>query len=251
LSNVSASLPAPPLATPPARRSLFFVGSLIAYALLLCAAFVTGNTWLGVIAVWLLTTLLLWPALRRRSVPAWGVWLAAVTAFGVLAARGNAHAALDGLPIMINAALCFVFAHTLADGHEPLIARIIAEIEGPQHLALPGVATYARRLTWAWAIVLGTQAVGLTVLLAWRVPDGVFATFGIVAPIKLSAVAWGWWLHAGSYALVFAFLLLEYAFRRWHLRHVEQMPLPQFIARLAQCWPALVRSFADQRPRGR
>lgn len=246
LSNVPASLPALPFVPLPARRSRWFVGGLIAYAALLCAAFATGNTWFGVIAVWVLATLLLWPALRRRSVLAWGAWFVVVTALGVLAAHGNA--ALDCLPVMVNAALCFVFARTLTYGREPLIARVIAELEGPQHLALPGVAAYARQLTWAWAIVLGIQAAMLIVLVACRVPDGVLITFRIMPPIRLSAVAWGWWLHLGSYVLVSGFMLLEYAFRRWRLRHVSHMSLTQFIVRLIRCWPALVRSFVDEKP---
>ena len=247
LSNPSASLPASPLIPSPARRSRWFVVGLIAYGVLLCVAFVTGNAWSGVVAAWVLATLLLWPALRRASVLAWGAWFVVVIGLGVLAAHGNRHAALDCLPVMINAALCLVFARTLAHAREPLIARVVTTLEGPQHLALPGVAAYARQLTWAWAIVLGTQAVVLAVLVACRVPGGALMTFGVTSPVSLSAGAWSWWLHFGSYVLVSGFMLLEYAFRRWRLRHVSQMSLAQFIVRLARCWPALVRSLADEK----
>ena len=58
------------------------------------------------------------------------------------------------------------------------------------------------------------------------------------------AAAWRWYLHLGSYLVVCAFLVLEYAWRRWRLRHVPHLPLPIFLARLARRWPSLLRSLA-------
>ena len=52
---------------------------------------------------------------------------------------------------------------------------------------------------------------------------------------------------AGAWVLclfVCAFLVLEYAWRRWRLRHVPHLPLPIFLARLARRWPSLLRSLA-------
>ena len=61
---------------------------------------------------------------------------------------------------------------------------------------------------------------------------------------------WRWYLHLGSYATVLAFLVVEYAFRRWYLRHIQHVSLPVFVARLVRRWPALARSVMHD-PHGR
>lgn len=239
------SAPAHPahLATPPARRSRAFACGVVAYFLLLFAAFATGCMVLDEFAVFALISLLLLRGLRRGSGVAWSLWLGVAILLTWLARRGLGQLALDSLPIAINAALCVMFARTLRASREPLIAHIIGVLEGPQRLALPRVAGYARHLTLAWALLLGLQACVLLVVVACTVPDGMLASFGIDPPLRVSHV-WRWYLHLGSYALVLGFLVLEYAFRRWHLRHLPHPSLPVFITRLARRWPALVASFA-------
>ena len=150
----------------------------------------------------------------------------------------------DATPVLVNAALCVLFGSTLARGREPLIARIIDVIEGAARLALPRVSAYARALTQAWTLLFGVQAVVLATLVACIEPEGVFARFGAAPPLHVGDGG-RWYLHFGSYALVGAFMLAEYAFRRWHLREIPHAPLPVFLAQLARRWPALVRRFAD------
>lgn len=190
----------------------------------------------------MLVSLLLWPGLKRRSVAAFSVWTVAVLGVAALAIAGRGEIALDFLPVIVNAALCLVFARTLAKGSEPLIARLIAVLESPERLALPRVAAYARGLTLAWALLLGAQALVLALMIFCAVPDGLLASFGVTPPIAVTGHAWRWYLHLGSYATVFAFLGVEYAYRRWHLRHIPHVPLPVFVMRLVRRWPALVRS---------
>ena len=140
-----------------------------------------------------------------------------------------------------------LFARTLVAGRAPLIARFIAIIESPERLRDARVARYARQLTLAWAFVLGAQA-ALLALIVLAMPHGLLAMFGMAAP-PLAAPAWTWYLHVGSYCVVGAFLVLEYAWRRWRLRHVAHPPLPKFVLALVQRWPALLRSLGDDAPR--
>ncbi|HEY0231685.1 MAG TPA: xanthomonadin biosynthesis protein, partial [Dokdonella sp.] len=121
---------------------------------------------------------------------------------------------------------------------------IIEVIEGPERLALPRVAGYARGLTRAWALLFGVQAFVLFVLIACRVPDGLLASFGAQPPFALAGAGWSAYVHLGSYALVAGFLVGEYAFRRHYLGHIPHAPLRQFMAHLARRWPALLRRFA-------
>ncbi len=242
-----ACVPAHPSSLPtpaPTRRSRAFVFGVATYFTLLLAAHVSGSVWLDDAAVLVLVSVFLLTALRRGSALAWLAWLVVAAVLVALGATGKGRVAVDGMPVLINVALCGVFARTLRGGREPLIARIIAIIEGPARLALPGVSDYARRLTQAWAWLFGVQAAVLLVLVACAARGGWLVVFGLQPPIAIGD-GWRWYLHLGSFALVAIFLVLEYAFRRWYLRAISHPSLAHFIARLARCWPALVRSFAE------
>lgn len=237
---------------PAAPRSRLVAGLLVAYVMLLVAAIASGSTGCDLLAASVLTTLLFLPGLRRRSTVAWAAWLCALGVLATLAARGHARAALDLMPVFVNAALCLLFAHTLARGREPLIARVIGVLEGRERLVLPGVAAYARGLTWAWSLLFGAQMLWLAAIVACAVPDGVLPALGMAPPFELRGAGWRWYLHFGSYLSVLVLLVGEYAWRRWHLRHIPHAPLPLFVGRLARRWPALVRGFAegaDEEPR--
>lgn len=229
---------------------------LAAYVVLLLAALATANVWLDAAAALLLISLLLSPGLRRRSAAAWLLWLATCAGFAALASHGHGRLALDLLPACVNAALCLVFARTLAPGGEPLIARVIGVVEGPERLALPRVAGYARGLTLVWAAAFGAQALWLATIVVFAAPEGLLAVLGVAAPLQwhglqwqglqLHGIGWRWYLHVGSYACTLLLLLLEYGFRRWYLDHIPHVPLPLFAGRLARRWPALVRSLVDE-----
>ena len=241
---MSAPNPVPASVAPPAPASRAFACGVLAYAVLAFAGWLTGSAWLDVLAAFALLTVLLLPGLRGRRGGAWAGWLASGALLGLLALRGEGRFALDLMPALVNAILCSLFARTLRQGREPLIARFISVIEGPDRLAMPGVAAYARGLTCAWVVLFGVQAAALA-LLAALLPGGPLAAAGWIAPGH--APAWRWYLHLGSYLVVCAFLVLEYAWRRWQLRHVPHLPLPRFLARLARRWPSLLRSLASER----
>ena len=230
---MSASLPA---ATPVMPSTRAFACGVIGCVALFLAAYMTANAWINELALFVLISLLLQSGLRRRNAHAWIVWLASGAALAVLGSRGNGRLALDVLPAVFNAVFCIVFARSLAHGCTPLIARIIEAIEGRARLGLSRVAAYARALTWAWALLLGMQAA----VLAWLATRDL----GAIAHSAFSDSPWRWYLHFGNYALVPAFLILEYAFRRWWLRHIPHASLAQFLVQLARNWPALVRSVA-------
>jgi uncharacterized membrane protein len=237
----------PPLPTnvrPSRRGALVFA----AYVAVLVAVFASGNRWLDALAVVALATLLLWPGLRRRGIVAWLLWLGIAGATLALTLGHLGDIALDFMGVIVNAALCHLFARTLMRGREPLIARVIGVVEGPDRVALPGVATYARGLTRAWAILLGVQAIVLTIIILCSMPDGLLARSGIAPPVALAGEGWRWYLHLGSIACVFAFMASEYAWRRWHLRRIPHLPMTTFATRLATRWPALARSVMRDDP---
>jgi uncharacterized membrane protein len=246
---VSATLPIPPSIQNPARRSRRGVLVFVAYVGVVAAAFAIRRGWLGALATGMVASLVLWPALRRFSPAAIALWLVAVAGIAALAFAGLGDSTLDFIPVIVNLALCALFARTLVPRSEPLIARLIGVLESPARVALPRVAGYARALTRIWAIVLGAQALLLAVLILCEVPNGVLARLGVAPPITIVGNDWRWFLDLGSYATVLVLLVLEYAFRRWYLRHIPHVSLPVFIGRLVRRWPAIVQSVVHD-PRG-
>lgn len=245
---MSPIAPVDPIAMP--RRSRVLLAGVVGYVVLALAASYSGRAWLGALAVFVLAGALLSPALRRRRVAAWLGWLALGALLGTLAVHGVVQLALDALPVLVNAALSALFGSTLGRGREPLIARFVAIIEGPARAAQPRVARYTRQLTWLWALLLGAQALLLAFLLGFA-PDGICAALGGASIAALGAAGWRLYLHAGSYALVPIVFVLEYAFRRWHLAEFPHPPLPTFVARVVQRWPALLHSLASDTARER
>lgn len=214
----------------------------VAYVGVVVAAFASRIAWLDELATLMVVSLVLWPGLRRTSPLAIALWLIAAAGIAALALAGHGDITLDFLPVVINLALCALFARTLVPGSEPLIARLIAVVESPARVALPRVAGYARALTWTWAIVLGAQALVLAALILCATPDGLLARLGIAPPLAIAGRGWRWFLDLGSYATVVVLLALEYAFRRWYLRHIPHVSLPVFIGRLVRRWPAVAYS---------
>ncbi len=222
-------------ATPQRWRGPLLVGAFVIYAGLALAGALTGRAVWPVVGLLVLLTALLWPALSEGRRGAWGVWLAVVALLALATAFGMARAAMDALAIPINAAIGWVFARTLRKGHEPLIARMVLQIEGPQRLAAPGVAAYARGLTRVWACVLLGQSVVL--LLIWLV-------LHVDLPIALSPTLAVWlhrYLSYGGYLLMGLLFVLEYPWRRHRLAHLEHMPFVQVTRRVVSNWQALMR----------
>jgi uncharacterized membrane protein len=177
---------------------------------------------------------------RRRPLRSLS-WLALALAMLAALAAGHLPLALEAVPILVNVALAWLFGHTLAAGSDPLVARIVRALEGDAHLALPGVARYARQVTQFWTALLGAQAVALTILWLCSVPDGALTALGVDSPLPLPLAWTAWYTHLGAWLLPATAMALEYAFRRGHLRHVPHLSLHDFVLRLIACWPQLLR----------
>jgi uncharacterized membrane protein len=221
-----------------ARR--FVLPLLLVYPLLAIAGAVTHRQIFPLVALLLLLTAVMLPRLAARRIGPWLVWLGLLVALLLVSLYGFAGLLLESVPILINALLAYWFGHTLGTP-EPLVARFIIAIEGTGRLVQPGVARYARQVTWFWTLLLGTQAVLLTVLLLCAEHSGLLARFGIVSPLLLSDRWAAAWLHVGGYMLIGAAFLLEYGYRRWRLRHLSHPGLHDMLLQLAMHWPQLLR----------
>lgn len=214
---------------------------LLAYPLLALAGALLHRQFLSLAALALLLGLLVWPGLRRGRPGAWLLWLGLLCAMTWLASRGLAALALDAVPLLLNLLLAWVFGRTLRAGRLPLVAQFIEAIEGAPRLAMPGIARYARQLTAFWAGLLAAQAGLLGAMLFCQVPGGVLARLGVASPWPVPQAWVQGYVHLGAYLLLAVVFVLEYLFRRWHLRHLPHLGLHALLHRLALRWPQLIR----------
>lgn len=194
---------------------------------LLAAAWLGGDAAWGMLGLVLVSSVAFLPALRRGNPVAWLGWTVSLAALGWLTLRGHGWTVLELLPAVVNAALCLLFVTSLR-GPASLIERVIVAIEGIDHLALPGVRRYARRLTAAWALLFGLQALAL-------------ALSHLVLATGMASPRWQSLLHGyqafGCHLLVIGFMLIEHRLRRLLLPQVAHRSLPGFLHALLRCWP--------------
>jgi uncharacterized membrane protein len=221
----------------PSRRYPLWL--LLSYPLLAVVGVVTQQQIFSLLALSVLLTALMWPRLLGRRVGAWLVWLAAIGALGLLWRYRLTDLLLEAVPLLVSVLLAYGFGRTLATA-EPLVARFILVLEGAERLARPGVRRYARQVTWYWTVLLSGQALLLSVLLVAAKPDGLLARFGVAVPWHFPERLAAGWLHFGGYLLILLAFALEYAYRRWHLRHLEHLSTRQMITQLIRHWPQLL-----------
>ena len=145
-------------------------------------------------------------------------------------AFGRGDATLDLAPALVAALIGWIFLRTLLRRRQPLIARLIAAIDGTEPLSDAAVARYARRLTAVWAafqFALALLALGVACF-AWFTP-------GYAAPAPR------WFGLIVLPAAVAALLLLEFLLRPWLLPQAPRHSLPAFIGGIVRAWPAALR----------
>jgi uncharacterized membrane protein len=211
----------------------------LGYALLAIAGALTHRQVFALLALLCLLTAVMLPRLRSRRPGAWLVWFGLVLIGLLLSLRGLADVLLEAVPVLINALLAYGFGRTLRSA-QPLVARFILAIEGPARLAQPGVARYARQLTWFWTVLLATQAIVLAVLLPCADRSGLLLRFGLSSPLSIPERWAAAWLHLGGYLLLAATFLLEYVYRRWHLRHLDHGSFGDSLRQLPRQWPGVL-----------
>ena len=237
--------PAPSNPAPASRRHALWL--LLAYPVLAIAGMVTHRPVFALLALVVLASVPMLPRLLSRRPLPWLLWLLMLAGVWLLSRHGVADLLLEAVPILINVLLACWFGRTLA-GDEPLVARFVVAIEGTERLREPGVARYARQVTWFWTVLLATQALLLTGLLLFAARDGLLLRLG-VTPAWLVPERWASvWLHVGCYLLLGAAFLLEYAWRRWRLRHLSHPGLHDMLLKLVLRWPQLLHGNGSVSP---
>jgi uncharacterized membrane protein len=222
--------------TPPPRPPYLALALLLAYPLLLLAALSLRLSWLSAVAALDLITLLLLGGLLRGDTLVWTAWLAAIAGTALLLRYGQVEIMLLLVPVAINAGMAWFFGRTLLPGRRPLVARAILAFEGEQRLAQPGVAAYARGLTWAWTVLLALQALLMLACASGAQPNGILHRLGLPAPLAIPEYWANWYLHLGGFLVIGLFSVAEFAWRNWHLRHLPHDGPRQYFTKIVQNW---------------
>jgi hypothetical protein len=226
-------------ATGHSRRAMLPL--LLAYPVLALAGAWTHRQIFPLAALLLLITLWMLPRLSSGRAWPWLLWAAAAAAMVGMSLLGLADLLLLCLPLLIDLLLACWFGRTLRAGCEPLVARFVRIIEGPQRLTLPGVARYVRGVTVFWTVLLSLQAAMLALWLVFQPHDGVLARLGFATSLPWSGRWLGAYMHVGGLLVIPLAFVLEYAYRRWHLRHLAHAGWRQLIVHVMQRWPQLMR----------
>ncbi|HRQ66518.1 MAG TPA: ketosynthase [Xanthomonadaceae bacterium] len=221
----------------------------LAYPLLAHAAAYWQSAPLALLAGADLVLLICLPGLLRARVMVWMVLLAALSGLYTLSRMDLGTLPLFAPPILLNAFLAWLFGHTLAAGRMPLIERIVRAMRADPTVLDPAIVAYARRLTAVWAFLFVLLAVLNLVLALLAVPHGLLASFG-VAPVPAVPLAlWSLFANVLNYAIVGAFFVGEYAWRRRVFPEQPYRSFGDFLQRMIRLGPAFWRDLVrSERP---
>lgn len=182
---------------------------ILAYPVLVHVAVVLESAPLMAISITIIAVAMLSAPIAARRIWAWPALIAAVAAAAGLAWLDATIYLLFIPPVLLNLFLAHLFLGSLREGRTPLISAVARAIRGN----LPdSLARYTRRLTQAWALIFAMMA-------AWSA----------VAAVAADHATWSLITNVLNYALVAAFLLIEYPWRRWRFRHESHPTIRDYV----------------------
>lgn len=215
----------------------------LAYTLLAHLASARHDARLGAAALAVLVSMLLLSPLARRR---WWAWLALpllAVAVAVLYRAERVALPLLLVPVAFVAMVAWWFGRSLRGGRVPLITRIVIALEGTALATMaPDLRAYTRRLTAAWAWLLGALALLNLLLALIAVPDGLFAQLGWTPAWTVTRTQWSWFANLSNYGIIGGFFIAEYHVRK------RRFPGPyrgffDFLRSMARLGPAFWRDF--------
>jgi len=162
-----------------------------------------------------------------------------------LVARGAPPLPLLLPPVLIPAAISWTFGRTLLAGRTPLVERFARGFHAP---AVPAdeILRYARRVNWAWTLLLAGVALANAVLITLLAPGGLLALAGLAPRWSVSPAAFAWFSNTGTYLLIGAMFVIEFAIRVWRFPdHGFRNPL-QFAREARMRMPNIVAALRQE-----
>lgn len=216
-------------------------GLALSYPFLAHAASLRDSGMLAAAALGAIVLMVLAEGLLHRRPRAWLALLLAIAGLAALARSPHAQLPLLLVPALFIALVATWFGRSLRAGRVPLITRIVAALERePARALAPALRSYTRRLTLAWAVMLGLLAACNLVLALLAVPGGLLAHFGAEPPFAVGEAQWSWFANGLNYGLVGGFFVLEYLYRKRRFPG-RYRNFADFLRRMAGLGPAFWR----------
>lgn len=191
------------------------------------------------IAVALFVALLV-PAVSQ---PRWRWARIIIVAGGTLLTLGVVLARLPPVPLLlppvvVPAALAWLFGQTLLGGREALVQRFARAVCAPEPLDAEHAA-YARSVTVMWTWLLAGLAAGNFLLVICMVPGGLLHQFGFEPRWPVDAETFLWLINA-VYVLVPVVMVAEFLVRLRRFPNYQLRNPLEFARRARERLPAVV-----------
>jgi uncharacterized membrane protein len=164
------------------------------------------------IAVTLLLILVLESIRGRQRQLLRGLVAAAGVVLVVLVARGAPPVPLMLPPVLVPLGIAAFFGRSLLPGSMPLVERLARAFYAPSEPS-PGIPEYARRVTWAWTLLLAALALVNGAMIACLAPGGLLMLAGYTPRWPVSPAAFAWFSNTGTYLLIGGMFAAEFAVR--------------------------------------
>jgi|SRR6185503_1771672 uncharacterized membrane protein len=229
-----------------AARPWLFVALTLAYLVAAHLALLHHSAALAALAVAALVLLTV-ASIRGPHRIRWRMIAAAAGAAIVVAiARGAPPLPLLLPPVLIPAVIGWTFGRTLRRGRTPLVERVARGFHAP---AIPAdeILQYARRVTWAWALLLGGIALVNGALITALDPGGLIALAGFTPRWPVSPATFAWFSNTGTYLLIGALFVLEFSIRIWRFPDYRFRNPLHFIREARTRMPNIAAALRDER----
>jgi uncharacterized membrane protein len=198
----------------PAVRPWLFFALTVAYLATAHMALIHHSPAIAAVGTALLVVLVL-GSIKGRYRTALRTAVATISApVVILVARGAPPVPLMLPPVLIPAGISWMFGRTLLRGRTPLVERLARGFHAPA-IPAPAIIAYARRVNWAWTVLLALVA-GLNAwLIANLSPGGLLELAGYTPRWPATAAAVAWFGNSGTYLLIGGMFVAEFAIRVW------------------------------------
>ncbi len=198
----------------PAVRPWLIILFTLSYLVTAHVALIHGSAALAAAATALLALVML-ASIRGRHRTMLRVAAAAIGALIViLIARGAPPVPLLLPPVLIPASIAWMFGRTLRPGTTPLVERVARGFHAPA-VPAPRIIAYARRVTWAWTLLLAAVATINAALIVNLVPGGLIELAGFVPRWPVTPALFAFFGNSGTYLLIGGMFVVEFAVRVW------------------------------------
>jgi len=227
-----------------ALRTWSLLALTLGYLLTAHLALSSRSPVLGALAVALLTVLTMTAIRGRFRVILRMLAALAGAACVVLVARGGSPLPLMLPPVLIPAAVGWMFARTLLPGRTPLIERLARGFHAPIDPP-PQIIAYTRTITWAWVWLLFVMAFTNALLIVNLVPGGVLDLAGRQPPWPVAPSVFAWFSSTGTYLLIGGMFIVEFAVRVWRFPDYRFRNPAHFIRQARERGPAILEALRN------